>query len=295
MSTIASFEAIHWQSSDGLRLYARDYATGQVADTKPLCPVICLHGLTRNSADFDRIAQVLQARGRRVLAVDFRGRGCSEYAARATYNAATYADDVLALMRSQGIERAVFIGTSLGAMVTMTLAARNIDAVVAAVINDVGPQVPKAALKRIGAYAGKPVPPMTLEQAADYAERIGKATFPRYRREDWLSMAGNTFRPGDDGLLRLNYDPAIIRTASPLAIWLIRPLLWRAWRKLAKNRPVLLLRGKLSDLLEADLARRMAAVSPSVRLVEVEDVGHAPDLSEPESQQAIFALLDEVP
>jgi pimeloyl-ACP methyl ester carboxylesterase len=229
------------------------------------------------------------------LAVDLRGRARSERAARASsYNASTYAADVLELMRVLAIPRAVFMGTSLGVLVTITAAAKQSAAVAAAILNDAGPEVPKAALERIGKYAGKPVPPMSGAEAIAYIERIGKVAYPRYAQADWAAMVDRLFHVRADGLLVLDYDPAVVRTAKPFLLRLLRPLLWRAYRKLAKQRPVLILRGELSDVLDADIAARMAAVSSSVRLVEVAGVGHAPDLSEPEVRAAVDAFLEKV-
>jgi pimeloyl-ACP methyl ester carboxylesterase len=288
------YEELHWRSRDGLALYARDYAPAS-SQARSRCPVICIPGLTRNSADFHEIARVIAAGGRRVLAVDLRGRARSERAARASsYNASTYATDVLELMRVQAIPRAVFMGTSLGVLVTIAAAAKQSAVVAAAILNDAGPEVPKAALERIGKYAGKAVPPTTRAEAAAYIERIGKVAYPRYTQADWARMVDRLFHVRADGLLVLDYDPAIVRTAKPFLLRLLRPLLWRAYRKLAVHRPVLILRGELSDVLDAGIARRMAAVSSGVRLVEVADVGHAPDLSEPEALAAIRDFLEAV-
>jgi pimeloyl-ACP methyl ester carboxylesterase len=283
---------LYWRSADGLQLHARDYPAGDPGSTPARLPVVCIPGLTRNSADFHDLAQAIARGGRRVLAVDLRGRARSQYANKpSSYNASTYAQDVLSLLREQDIARAVFVGTSLGVLVTMTIAWRAPGAVAAAVLNDAGPEVPKAALARIAAYAGKPLPPMSRDQATAYVEDIGKVAFPHYTPLQWAGMVERMFRVQDDGLLRADYDPAIVRTTRPLTLWLLRPLLWRAYRKLARAAPVLILRGQLSDVLAGDTARRMAAVSPQVRLVEVAGVGHAPDLSEASARDAILALL----
>ncbi|WP_269791315.1 alpha/beta hydrolase [Stenotrophomonas sp. Iso1] len=285
-----SYDDLYWNSNDGLRLHARDY---------PPCPgesprgtVVCIPGLTRNAADFDAVALYLTAAGWRVLAVDLRGRAGSARAPDpSSYNARTYADDMAALLDSQGVDKAVFIGTSLGVLVTITLATRAPGRIAAAVLNDAGPKVPREALARIGKYAGKTLPPMDLEQAAAYAESIGKASFPRFSADDWRAMATRMFRQRDDGLLELDYDPAVIRTTRPWVLWLLRPVLWRAVRSLTRRAPVLVVRGALSDILPADVARQMVATSATATLVEVPDVGHAPTLSEPVARDAILALL----
>ena len=285
-----SHQDIYWQSSDGLRLHARDYA-GSIAHQ---LPVICIPGLTRNSADFDNLAQWISARGRRVLALDLRGRAGSERGKPSRYRPPVYAGDVLALMRDQSIPRAVFIGTSLGVLVTMTVATKQRGAVASAVLNDAGPEVSREALDRIAAYAGKPVAPMDRETAVAYVQRIGQSVYPQYDHADWEASVDRMFRQGSDGLWILDYDPAIVRTINPWLLRLVRPLLWRAFRTLATSAPTLLLRGETSDILSRDLARRMAAVSPNVTLTEVTGVGHAPSLSEVESREAIGAFLDRV-
>ncbi|MGA6538554.1 alpha/beta fold hydrolase [Stenotrophomonas sp. NPDC101269] len=288
-----SHDDLYWNSDDGLRLHARDHAPA--AGQPPRGTVVCIPGLTRNAADFDALAGTLAAAGWRVLAVDLRGRAGSARAPDpSSYNPRAYADDMVALLRAQHIDKAVFVGTSLGVLVTLTLASRAPGLVAAAVLNDAGPKVPREALARIGTYAGKPVPPMDLDQATAYVASIGKAAFPRFTADDWQVMATRTFRPRDDGLLELDYDPAVIRTTRPWVLWLLRPVLWRAVRRLTARVPVLVVRGALSDILPAEVARQMAATSPTARLVEVPDVGHAPTLSEPEARDAILALLERV-
>lgn len=288
--TAASTE-LHWQSDDGLRLFARDYA----ALGAPRLPVVCIPGLTRNSADFADIAPFIAARGRRVLALDLRGRGRSERDPHAAnYRPPVYAADVLALLRAQRIERAVFFGTSLGVLVTMAAASKRTTAVAAAILNDAGPEVPTAAIRRIRAYAGIPVAPMTAEATVDYVRRAAGSVYPRYADAEWRTLAQRLFRRRDDGTFELDYDPAIVRRVPLWLIAMLRPLGWRAFRQLARRRPTLLLRGARSDVLDAPLAARMVAAAPSMRLVEIPLVGHAPDLSEPESRQAIASFLDAV-
>lgn len=284
---------LYWRSREGLRLHARDYAPAPAMAPSRL-PVICIPGLTRNAADFEELAPWLSAQGRRVLALDLRGRAGSEHGARSRYRPPVYADDVLALMRQEDIARAVFVGTSLGVLVTMTVASKRRDAVAAAVLNDAGPEVPEQALQRIAAYAGKPVPPMRRDEAAAYVERIARSVYPRYGQAEWEAMVARTFRVRDDGLWVLDYDPAIVRTINPWMLRLLKPLLWHAYRKLARGCQVLLVRGQTSDILTAELAQRMLAAAPGTLLAEVPDVGHAPSLSEPEARQAIAGLLARV-
>ena len=157
-----NFTPLRFDSSDGLALYARDYAAQAGAEPAPArLPVICIHGLTRNSADFDELAPEIARLGRRVLALDVRGRGHSAYDPDpANYNPVVYAGDVVKLMHDLGIARAVFVGTSMGGLVTMTLAMRHLDLIAGAVLNDVGPVLSTKGLARIAGYGALPSTPL---------------------------------------------------------------------------------------------------------------------------------------
>lgn len=281
-----------WKSRDGLDLFARDYAPGPGV-ARP--PVVAVHGLTRNSADFEAVAPLLAQSGRRVLAVDVRGRGLSDRAPDPmTYTPDVYARDVLALMDQAAIDRAVFIGTSMGGLITMALNAARPKAVVAAVLNDIGPEVAPEGLARIAAYSGQPVEIGTWGDAAAYAKRINGVAFPHYSEADWDAFARRIFRQQADGEIALDYDPDIavpIRAAGAKALV---PNLWPSFRRLAKTRPTLLVRGGLSDLLSAAIADKMRKAAPGMAYVEVPGVGHAPMLDEPEATAAIFAFLAEL-
>jgi len=280
-------------SPDGLSLYARDHAPG-AGQTK--LPVIAIHGLTRNSADFGGIAPELARAGRRVLAVDVRGRGLSDRAPDPmTYQPAVYAKDVLALMEQAGIERAVFLGTSMGGLITMALAAVRSKAIAAAIINDVGPEVAKEGLARIAAYAGQPVDTPTWAAAAEYAKRHNAVALPHYSDADWDAFARRVFREGPDGAPILDYDPDISVPIKAMGAKGLVPNLWPMFGRLAKGRPTLLIRGAMSDLLSPEIAAKMRKRAPSMQFAEVPNVGHAPMLDEPDAKRAIFEFLAEVP
>ncbi|ADK99643.1 alpha/beta fold hydrolase [Brevundimonas subvibrioides] len=287
------FSERRWTSSDGLSLFARDYPG---ADGPAKLPVIAIHGLTRNSADFDAIAPLIARGGRRVLALDVRGRGRSDRATDPmTYQPPVYAKDVLALLEQAGIARAVFLGTSMGGLITMALAALKTRVVAAAILNDIGPQVSPEGLARIAAYSGQPVETPTWEAAAAYAKRINSVALPHYSDADWDAFARRTFREGTEGSPVLDYDPDIavpIRAAGPKAL---APNLWPYFRRLARKRPTLLIRGATSDLLGADIADRMKKAAPDMAYAEVPGVGHAPMLDEPEAKAAIFEFLRDIP
>ena len=287
-----TFAERRWTSPDGLTLYARDYAAAPGAAR---LPVIAIHGLTRNSADFGVIAPLIAQSGRRVLAIDVRGRGQSDRATDPmTYQPQTYAQDVLALMDQAGIARAVFLGTSMGGLITMALAAIRSKVIAAAIINDVGPEVAKEGLARIAAYSGQPVETPTWAEAAAYVKQHNAIAFPHYTDADWDAFARRVFRTGTEGSPELDYDPDIavpIRAAGAKALV---PNLWPMFGRLAKARPVLLVRGQTSDLLSEKIAAKMRKRAPKMDFVEVPGVGHAPMLDEPEAKAAIFPFLGEV-
>lgn len=285
----AAFAERRWTSPDGLTLFARDHAPGP---GPARLPVIAIHGLTRNSADFSAVAPLIALSGRRTLAIDVRGRGQSDRAGDPmSYTPDVYARDVQALMHQLGIERAVFLGTSMGGLITMTLAGQAPRKVTAAILNDIGPEVSPEGLARIAAYSGQPVDTPTWAEAAGYAKRINAVAFPHYTDADWDAFARRIFRDGTEGSPVLDYDPDIsvpIRAAGAKALV---PNLWPMFRALARKRPTLLIRGGTSDLLSAAIADKMKKAAPDMDYAEIPGVGHAPMLDEPEAKAAIFEFL----
>jgi pimeloyl-ACP methyl ester carboxylesterase len=290
---MSNYTEISFTSEDGLRLYARDYA----ASSGPArLPVICIHGLTRNSADFDELAPLIAATSRRVLALDVRGRGQSQRDPNPdNYNPAVYAGDVAKLMSDLGIARAVFVGTSMGGLITMTLAVQHIDLVAAAVINDIGPVLSEKGLARIAGYAGKTASLGSWNDAAGYVKDINLCAFPDNSEQEWDKWARRAFEQDAEGRLAPRYDPNI---AIALQTGKLRPTSLAArmaFKRLAKKRPTLLVRGELSDLLEARQAEWMRRAAPGMQYVEVPKVGHAPMLTEPAALEAIAHFLATVP
>ena len=170
-----------WTSRDGLNLFARDYAG---ASGEARLPVICLHGLTRNSKDFEDVAPIIAGWGRRVIVPDVRGRGQSDRDPNPkNYRPPIYARDVLEMMAALDVPRAVFLGTSMGGIITMTLAALRPKAIAAAILNDVGPAIAPEGVARILSYAGKPVDVRSWDDAADYVRRTNVVAFPDYGAE----------------------------------------------------------------------------------------------------------------
>jgi pimeloyl-ACP methyl ester carboxylesterase len=280
-----------WSSADGLTLFASDYA-GAAGPAK--CPVICIHGLTRNAKDFEVVAPSLAERtGRRVLAIDVRGRGRSARDPNPmNYNPMVYAGDVIALMGQAGLARAVFVGTSMGGLITMMLAASRPDLIAAAALNDVGPEVGAAGLARIAGYVGGGKPVRTWEDAAAYIRSVNGEALPHLTDDDWARFARRTFRETNGGL-ELDYDPAISQAfkTPPPAPDAPQPTLWPLFNALAGGRPLLVVRGSRSDILEAATLTKMTEAAPHMQAVEIPEVGHAPTLEEPAALAALEAFL----
>lgn len=268
---------------DGLRLHYRDYP-GQ--EGKP--PLVCLHGLTRNARDFASIAERYSPRWR-VIALDFRGRGSSDYdPLPERYKAPTYAGDVLQLLDYLQVDEAVFVGTSLGGLVTMIIAATAPQRIAAAILNDIGPEIDPVGLARILSYVGNGRRFRSWGEAADALAAIHGSSFNRYTRDDWLRMARRNCRE-DNGEVRFDYDMAIaepFKTTGPTPHF----DLWPLFAALAQN-PLLVIRGGKSDLLTAAAAAKMQQVAPQMKLATVEGAGHAPVLDEPEAVAAIDKFL----
>ncbi|MDJ0977085.1 MAG: alpha/beta hydrolase [Erythrobacter sp.] len=283
-----SYDEKRWTSADGLELFYRDYAGAEGAEAR--VPVVCLHGLTRNSRDFGELAEHIAAQGRRVIVPEMRGRGFSDYApTSSSYNPLQYVADVEKLFLEQQIERFISVGTSMGGLMTMLLAAVKPGRLEGLVMNDIGPEVELAGLERIGGYVGQGRSYPTWMHAAKSLQCVHGEAFPDWDLDQWLEMAKRTLVVSQNGRISYDYDMAI---AEPLS----EPgnaapdNLWTAFEALA-GVPMVLIRGELSDLLSPETVERMARINPEMKLVAVPRVGHAPTLDEPEARAAIDGLL----
>ncbi|WP_179562643.1 alpha/beta fold hydrolase [Sphingomonas sp. R3G8C] len=285
---MSGFAARHWTTADGLALFARDYPA---LPGPARLPVVCLHGLTRNSRDFAALAPWLAARQRRVLALDMRGRGQSARDPQARYDLGTYADDVVALLDALGIARALFVGTSMGGLITVELATRHPALVAGAVINDIGPQLAPQGLARIAGYVGKGEPLPDWQAAAQACARLNADVFPHYGPAQWLAMAHRLFRE-EQGRIVADYDPAIAQGFTRIVA---DPDPWGKWNAFAQDRPVLLVRGTATDLLAPEVAEAMVADKPQATLALVPGIGHAPMLDEPAALAALEVFFAGTP
>lgn len=279
---MSDYRDAYFTVRDRLKLHYRDYAGS--ADRPPL---LCLPGLTRNVRDFAGLAKRYSPRFR-VLALEFRGRGGSDYdPVPARYMPPTYVHDTIELLDHLDVPEAIFVGTSLGGLVTLGFAALAPQRIAGAILNDVGPEIDSAGLDRIRGYVGRPVRFADWEAAARQLQANNASLSARYTDQDWLRMARRTCRE-DQGEVCFDYDMAI---AAPLSAAPVPTIdMWPLFRALAA-RPLLVIRGERSDLLSAETAERMKQEAPDMELALVEGVGHAPDLDEPEALAAIDAFL----
>jgi len=281
---MSHYEDVWYQSSDGLKLYARDYPNAAARAT-----VLCMHGLTRNSADFAELAEALQA-NYRVIAVDQRGRGRSAWdPSPANYNPLVYVRDMYTLLDRLGLPQVIAIGTSMGGIMSMIMSALQPARFRAVVLNDIGPVIAPAGLDRIRGYVGK-VPPVTSWAEAEARVReLNTHAFPLWQAEDWARFARKLYQENAKGVPQLAHDPAIAQSlkVDPSAP---PPDLWPSFQGLAQI-PTLVLRGSTSDILDPGCVAEMQRRKPDIKVVEVPGVGHAPMLDEPVARQAVLEFL----
>jgi pimeloyl-ACP methyl ester carboxylesterase len=275
----------YYASADGLRLYYRDYA-GPPQSTLP--PVLCLSGLTRNSRDFEVLAPHI-ASHRRVLCADLRGRGFSQHDPNwHNYQPGTYVADLSALLLDATAPRVVLLGTSLGGILSMMIAAVSPQAVAGVILNDVGPEVAREGLERISKYVGRHAPVSSWNEAVAQVRSTYEFAMPGLSDEQWLDYARRSFSEVD-GVPRLDVDPMVGEAvrATPTAA---APDLWPLFAAL-RTIPVLAIRGITSDILSTATFDRMAREKPDLVRVIVPNRGHVPLLDEPECVSAIDAFL----
>ena len=274
----------YFRVADGLRLHYRDYPG---SSERP--PLLCLPGLTRNSRDFAALAERYSPRFR-VLALEFRGRAGSDYDPEPMrYNPVTYAGDVIQFLHGLGIPQAIFVGTSLGGLVTMAIAKMAPERIAAAILNDIGPELSNEGLERIRGYLGRDPRFGSWDEVGELLARNHNHVPARYTHEDWVRMAHRVCRE-ENGEIRFDYDMAIVK---PFETSGATPTIdmWPLFDALAQK-PLLVVRGEISDLLSADGAAKMQGVAPNTTIAVVPGVGHAPDLDEPEAVAAIDAFLE---
>ena len=258
---------------DGLRMHVREYG----ARNAPATPVVCLPGFTRTVADFEDLAAVL-ANGtpkRRVIAIDSRGRGQSDYDANpGNYNLGVELADVVGVLIARAAGPAVFVGSSRGGILTMMMSVAHPTMIAGVVLHDVGPVIEAKGLARIKSYVGNVPQPRSFEEGADILRRLMSAQFPKLTAEQWLAAARRNWR-ASSGKLMPTYDQRLARTLAAIDIERPLPPLWNEFDALARV-PILVIRGANSDVLSAATVAAMRARRPDLQAIEIPDQGHVP-------------------
>ena len=270
-------------SSDGLTLAYRDEGEG--------VPVVCLAGLTRNATDFDDFAPTVPD-GIRLIRPDYRGRGQSDYdPTYANYAIPVEARDVVELLDHLNIDKAVFVGTSRGGLISMVLAATAKERLAGVFLNDIGPIIETAGLDHIKTYLGRNPTFKTYAEAAGFLPIANAQTFPGVSSERWRACAERWWLETPEGLI-IRYDPklrnAVLESSAAPA-----PDVWPLFDAMA-DIPLALVRGANSNILSLETAQRMQDLRPDMIWNEVADRGHVPFLDEPECVAAFHSLMERV-
>jgi pimeloyl-ACP methyl ester carboxylesterase len=286
---MADYSDIYYHSDDGLRLYARDYRCRDTAVGSPET-ILCMHGLTRNSADFSGLAAHLSEQYR-VISVDNRGRGLSEYDPEvANYTPATYVQDMFTLLDRLGVGQVILCGTSMGGLMSFIMTGMQPERMRGLIINDIGPEIDPVGLERIKRYVGQSGPVRNWEEAVAQARAINEIAFPDFTDSEWVAFARGLYRE-ENGVPVLAYDPAISQPMNDAAgSSAVPPDLWPLFEAIAAT-PMLVIRGVLSDILAPASVTRMKEKKPDLQFVEVPNRGHAPTLNEPAARGAIDRFL----
>jgi pimeloyl-ACP methyl ester carboxylesterase len=279
-----AYEDRYYESVDGLRLYYRDYA-----GPDDRVPVLCLPGLTRNSRDFAALAGWLSEE-RRVICPEFRGRGKSAHDPEwRNYHPTQYAIDTWGLLDELGMDTVVLIGTSLGGWMAMLMNYQQAGRIVAAIMNDIGPEANAEGIARVTAGAGRLEKVPTFEDAVAQAKTIYEIAFPDWNEEQWRSYTETTYRQTDAGDFDLNFDRNIGHAAREgVSGLMVDP--WDLFDSLL-DVPTLVIHGELSDILTEDIILKMRQRKRDLQVAVVSNRGHAPLLNEKEAVDAIATFL----
>ncbi len=276
-------------AQDGLRLHVREYGTRGA----PGLAVVCLPGITRTVADFAELAPALAAgQRRRIIAIDLRGRGRSEYDSNPeNYNFVVELGDVVSVLTALAIGPAVFLGSSRGGVLTMLLGAAHPTAIAGIVLHDIGPVVEPKGLARIKGYLGKLPQPRSFEEGADILRRVMSTQFPKLSAVQWLAAARRAWQM-KDGALVPTYDVGLTRTLASIDLERPIPPLWNEFDTLAAMR-MLVIRGGNSDILSSETVAAMRARREQMEVIEVADQGHAPLLEGEDLLRGVIRFVED--
>ncbi|WP_439575112.1 alpha/beta fold hydrolase [Phreatobacter sp.] len=279
-----AYQNVAVTAGDGLTLNVRVYGT----PVRGRLPLLCLAGLSRNSADFDMLARALSAE-RQVFAPDYRGRGLSGRDPNwQNYALPVELQDLLAATTALGIEKAVFVGTSRGGILTMLMTAARPGLIGGAVLNDIGPVIDGTGLARIKSYLGKLPEPASWDEAVALLKSINSSRFPALSEDDWRRHAAAIWNERG-GRLEVAFDPALAKTLEGLTFDAGMPTLWPQFDGLAEV-PTMVIRGENSDILSAGTVSAMTERRPDLDVLTVAGQGHAPLLMDEVSIGRIAAF-----
>jgi pimeloyl-ACP methyl ester carboxylesterase len=271
-------------TSDGIKLYYEDEGAG--------APVLCLAGLTRNANDFNYLVPHLA--GYRVIRLDYRGRGKSDYPDDfMSYNILREGQDTIELMDHLGLDRVTLIGTSRGGLISMALSVTHPTRLSGVVLNDIGPEVTPIGIERIMDYVGKTPPFADLDAAADALQAGHASDFPGVPLSRWREQAEFMWENAPGGGVSLRYDARLRDALIGQAEVGEAPDLWQLFDGL-KTLPTAAIKGQNSDLLSDETFAKMRARHPDMICAVVPDRGHVPFLDEPDALNAIHQLLEAV-
>jgi pimeloyl-ACP methyl ester carboxylesterase len=269
-------QSVFVSAPDGLRLHVREYGSRLT----PALAIVCLPGLTRTVADFDVLAAHLakplaKAGVRRVISLDSRGRGQSEYDRNPeNYNLLVELGDLISVLTALAVGPAIFVGSSRGGLLTMQLGVAHPTAIAGVVLHDIGPVIEPKGLARLRSYVGKVPLPRSFAEGADILRHLFHGQFPNLSSQQWLAAAERAWQRRD-GALVPTYDVRLSLTLAAIDIESPLPPLWNEFDAL-KRVPMLVIHGGKSDILSAATVEAMAARHPGMDLIEVADQGHVP-------------------
>lgn len=285
----SDYDTVFVTARDGLKLHARVWGTQSAAHR----PVVCLPGLSRTVADFDVLAHALAhdaERPRRVVALDYRGRGASEYDRNPqNYNVAVELADVIAAVTALEAIPAVYIGTSRGGILAMMLATARPTLIAGAILNDIGPVIEQKGLMRIKGYVGKLPEPRSFEEGGDILRRLFSTQFPRLTMEDWRAAARQSWLEVN-GRLIPTYDARLRETLTGVDLERPLPAMWDQFDALA-GVPLMAIRGANSDILSRKTLQAMKSRRKDLEAIEIPDQGHPPMLAEADTIDRIAAFV----
>jgi len=288
-ATNRGYEEKWFATKDGLRLEYRDYEANAPSQ---ITPIICLHGLTRNLRDFEDVSPRMAALGFRVLVPSQRGRGASAYDPDTkNYDPEQYAVDMIGLLKDLNIESAIFVGSSMGGIMTMIISQSHPDLVAGAILNDIGIELDPVGIQRIMGYVGKPALFASWEEAAKSCREGNGHAFPLETSDEfWHRFARRVCHRLASGEISYAYDIGIAAPTQNAHSGV--PNYANEFETLT-DKPVLLMRGQTSDLLSRETVQKMKYIHPDLSVFEVPNIGHVPFLSEVEAWQRVSEYLEE--